>query len=113
MREKQWRCQNKRCGAVLGMIRWNQQDSPTLMMLRHSIDMSNDVPAEVEVFGPLIGQVSIRCESCDHVSFWDISVEALAELILGLRQEQLVQLQARVAKGRVRKVQRKANRARI
>ncbi len=98
MAEKQWRCQ--KCGAVLGMIKWNGNHVPTLMLLRHSIDMQTDVPEEVDVMGPLIGQMPVRCETCDHVSFWDISVDALVELIRGLEPKHFTQLQSRLADGR-------------
>jgi len=108
--EKQWRCRN---GHILGMIRWNGNAVPQLMLFRHAIDMDSEHPADVDVIGPLVGQVPVRCEVCDDVTLWGISVDALADLIRGLRREQLTQLQARLSKGRVRKVTRVKNRARM
>jgi len=111
MNSKQWHCRNDH---ALGVIRWNGDGTPQLMLYRHAVDLKAEMPAEVDLMiGPLVGRMPVRCDICEDVRLWDISVEALAELILGLRQDQLVQLQARLAKGRVRKVQRKNNRAKV
>ena len=108
--EREWRCQNKVCNAKLGVITWNGSGVPTLMLLRHSIDMNVEQPQEVDVLGPVMGQMPVRCELCGHVSFWDVSLDALAYLIRQLRPEQMEQLQIRLVRGHVRKVTRK-NRA--
>jgi hypothetical protein len=93
---KQWHCKNKH---VLGIIRLNGNQTPQLMLYRHAVDSSADQPAEIDLMiGPLVGRMPVRCDICDDVSVWDVSVDALAELIQGLKQAQLVQLQARLAK---------------
>ena len=56
--EKQWRCRN---GHILGMIRWNGNAVPQLMLFRHALDMDSEHPADVDVIGPLVGQVPVRC----------------------------------------------------
>jgi hypothetical protein len=110
--EKEWRCQNKACSAILGMIRWsNGGNVPQLMLLRHSVDMNQERPAEVDLIGPLMGKMNIRCECCDHVSRWDVSVDALALLIENLRIEQLEQLQTRLNNGRSKRAETRKARA--
>ena len=108
--EKQWRCKNDH---ILGMIRWNGNQVPQLMLFRHALDMNSDHPADVDVIGPLVGRIPVRCELCDEVSLWEASVDALAEIIRGLSHEQKEQLQIRLLRGHVRKVQKKTNRATI
>lgn len=108
---KQWHCKNKH---TLGMIRLNGNGIPQLMLYRHAVDANADQPAEVDLMiGPLVGRIPVRCDICDDVSVWDVSVDALAELIRGMRPEQLEQLQVRLLKGRVKRVQKHQNRARI
>ena len=108
---KQWHCKNKH---TLGMIRLNGSGIPQLMLYRHAVDPDADQPAEVDLMiGPLVGRIPVRCDICDEVSLWDVSVDALAELIRGLRKEQWEQLQVRLLKGRVKPVQKHRNRARI
>jgi len=108
--EKQWRCKNDH---ILGMIRWNGNAVPQLMLFRHAIDMSAEHPADVDVIGPLIGRVPVRCELCDEVRLWEVSVDVLADLIWSLSHEQKEQLQVRLLKGYVRKIQKKRNQARM
>lgn len=108
---KHWHCKNKH---TLGMIRLNGSGIPQLMLYRHAVDPNADEPAEVDLMiGPLVGRIPVRCDICDDVSLWDVSVDALAELIRGLRKEQFEQLQVRLLKGRVKPVQKHRNRARI
>jgi hypothetical protein len=108
---KQWQCKNKH---ALGMIRVNGNDVPQLMLYRHAVDLTADQPAQVDVMiGPLVGQMPVQCDICGDVKVWGVSVDALADLIRGLRHEQMVQLQARLLKGRVKKVQKHKNRARL
>lgn len=108
---KQWQCKNHH---ALGMIRLNGEGTPQLMLYRHAVDLSAECPAEVDLMiGPLIGRMPVRCDICDDIRLWDISDQALAELILGLRPERLERVQAYLSKGRVKKVQRKKNRAKI
>ncbi len=108
---KQWHCKNNH---ALGMIRLNGGGSPQLMLYRHAVDMSAEQPAEVDLMiGPLVGRMPVRCDICDDVRVWDVSVESLAELILGLGRGQLEQLYLRLIRGRVKKVQKVKNRARM
>jgi hypothetical protein len=107
--EKEWRCQ--KCKAILGMIRWNGSNVPQLMLLRHSLDMSQERPAEVDLIGPLTGKMPVRCECCDHVSVWDISIDALAVLIENLRADQVELLEARLIKGRSKRAETRKARA--
>ena len=106
---KQWQCKNKH---TLGMIRLNGSGTTQLMLYRHAVDPNAEQPAEVDLMiGPLVGRIPVRCDICDEVSLWDVSVDALADLIRGLRQEQLDQLQVRLIKGRVKPVQKHKNQA--
>jgi len=101
---KPWQCKNKH---ILGIIRLNGNQTPQLMLYRHAVDSSSDHPAEVDLMiGPLVGRMPVRCDICDDVSVWDASVDALAELIRGLRQEQWEQLQNRLSKGQVKPARR-------
>lgn len=92
--DKEWRC--SKCNAILGMIRWNGDQVPQLMLLRHSVDMTMERPASVDLIGPLTGKMPVRCECCDHVSLWDISIAALVYLLEGLNDRQIRQLQERM-----------------
>lgn len=108
---KQWHCKNNH---ALGMIRLNGNRTPQLMLYRHAVDLSADQPAEVDLMiGPLVGRMPVRCDICNDVSVWDVSVDALAELIQSLSPSKLQQLQTRLIKGQVKKAQRHKNRARI
>lgn len=108
--EKQWKCKNDH---ILGMIRWNGNAVPQLMLFRHAIDMNAEHPADVDVIGPLIGRVPVRCELCDEVRLWEVSVDVLADLIWSLSHDQRERLQIRLLRGHVRKIQKKKNRARV
>jgi hypothetical protein len=108
---KQWHCKH---GHALGMIRLNGDGSPQLMLYRHAVDLSAEQPAEVDLMiGPLVGRMPVRCDLCNDVKLWDVSVDALAELIRGLNQEKMQHLQVRLLKGRVKPVQKHRNRARF
>jgi len=113
MNDKIWKCQNLQCGAVLGMIRWNGNGSPMLLLLRHALKYDQAVLEEVDVIGPLTGKIPVRCEVCDQMSFWDLSLETLAELIRGLRPQDLERLRALLLRDRVKKVQVRKNLARV
>jgi hypothetical protein len=96
MNVKPWQCKNNH---VLGIIQLNGNRVPQLMLYRHAVDASSDQPAEVDLMiGPVLGRMPVRCDICDDVKPWDVSVDALAELIRGLRREQFEQLQLRLAK---------------
>jgi hypothetical protein len=106
---KQWHCKNNH---ALGMIRLNGNRTPELMLYRHAVDLNAEQPAEVDLMiGPLVGRIPVRCDICDEVSLWDVSVDALAELIKGLRQERFDQLQSRLSKGQVKPVSKQRSRA--
>jgi len=110
---KQWRCKNNH---ILGVIFTDGGDIPRLMVYRHAIDMEAETPAEVDlVIGPLWGNMPVACDvpGCGDVKPWEISMEALSALLLRLRPEQMEQLQARLLRGRVKKVQKRKNLARI
>jgi hypothetical protein len=93
---KQWQCGN---GHGLGVICWNGNDVPQLMLYRHAIDYTAEKPAAVDLMiGPLIGNMPVQCDICNDVKLWDISVDALAELIVSLQDDKIAQLQARIVK---------------
>lgn len=105
---KQWHCRNNH---ALGVIRLNGDQVPQLMLYRHAVDLKAEQPAEVDMMiGPLVGRMPVRCDICDDVRLWDVSVQALADLILGLKVEQLEQLQSRVEKGREKESLRRKSR---
>jgi len=106
---RQWHCKNEH---ALGMIRLNGGGIPQLMLYRHAVDLSAENPAEVDlIIGPLVGRMSVRCDICDDVCMWEITVDALAELIGGLRQEHLKQLEIRLSKGQDKPVSKHRSRA--
>lgn len=109
--EKEWRCQNKECGAILGMIRWNGSQVPQLMLLRHSLDMNMERPAEVDLIGPLIGQMPVRCECCEHVSLWGASIDAMVALLENLTVDQKEDLRARLEARAEKRSQRRKSQA--
>lgn len=98
---KQWQCRNQH---VLGVISSNGSNVPQLMLYRHAVDPAAEKPAEVDlIVGEVIGRVPVRCDICDDVQLWDVSVDALVDLFLSLRDEQVVQFQARVIRRQGRK----------
>lgn len=98
---KQWRCRNQH---VLGLISSNGSKVPQLMLYRHAVDPTAERPAEVDlIVGEVIGRVPVRCDICDDVQLWDVSVDAMVEMFLSLRDEQVVQFQARVIRRQGRK----------
>lgn len=100
MNLKQWYCKNKH---ALGMIRLNGERTPQLMLYRHAVDLTAEQPAEVDLMiGPLVGRMPVRCDICGDVSLWEVSVDALADLIRGLQDEQVDQLQTRLSKGLIK-----------
>ena len=112
MEPKQWLCRN---GHVLGLIQWNGSKVPYLALYRHAVDTQAERPVEVDVIGPVMGRLPVRCdvEGCGGVGFWDVSVEALAGFVRGLNPKQLEQLEARLRSGRVRKRTVYKNKARM
>jgi len=108
---KQWHCKNKH---ALGMIRLNGNGIPQLMLYRHAVDLAADQPAQVDVMmGPLTGQMLVQCDICSEVAFWGVSVDALADLIRGLKRKQLEQLEAKLMKENAEKSKRLRSQARF
>jgi len=110
--DKQWLCKK---GHVLGAIQWNGSKVPQLALYRHALDMQADEPEAVDVIGPLMGRMPVRCdvEGCGEVRFWDLSVDALASFMASLNAKQREQLEARMRRGHVRKQTKYKNRAKI
>lgn len=77
---KPFLCKNNH---ILGYIRWNSNGLPQLMLLRESMDMQAERPDEVDLLGPLDGQMPVRCK-CGDVKFWKVSVETLLALFVQL-----------------------------
>jgi len=107
--EKEWLCKN---GHVLGAIQWNGNKLPYLVLYRHAIDMGADIPQEVDVIGPVIGQMPVRCDLCDAVRTWEMTPKTLAEFLRTMNKEEREQVEAHLRKGRVRKTQKIMNTAR-
>ncbi len=85
---KQWLCKK---GHVLGLISWNGNETPQLMLYRHAIDLQAEEPEEVDVIGPLQGRMPVRCDvpDCDAVQLWEVSEQALIEMLSQLNQRKL------------------------
>ena len=79
--EKAFNCKH---GHTLGRIRWNGDGVPQLMVYRHAVSMEAERPAEVDVMGPLVGEMPVQCDLCGDVRVWAASSLAVAELVLGL-----------------------------
>lgn len=107
--EKRWLCKN---GHALGVIQWNGNKIPQLALYRHAVDLTAERPEAVDVIGPLMGQMPVRCDVCGEVRFWDLSVDALAGFLHRLNRKQREQLEARMLRGRVRKQTKIKNEAR-
>lgn len=88
MADKQWHC---KCGAGLGLISWNGDGIPQLMLYRHAVDMRAEKPAEVEVLGPLMGKMPVECDACGEVTVWWPSAQVLLALMDLLNVEQIRQ----------------------
>ena len=78
---KQWSC---RKGHILGFVRWDGNDIPQLMVLREALDMQVERLEEVDLLGPLIGNMPVRCSICGDIRSWVISVDGLAALFMQL-----------------------------
>ena len=85
---KQWKCKN---GHALGVITWNGNSVPQLMVYRHAVDMQAESPAEVDVLGPLMGMMPVTCDVCGEQAVWWPSVQVMLELLDRLNVEQLRQ----------------------
>ena len=89
---KPWKCKN---GHTLGFIRWNGHGLPQLMVLRESLDMESDRPDEVDLLGPMDGQMPIRCK-CGEERLWKISVEGMLALFVQLDDAQVFEFSRRL-----------------
>lgn len=90
---KPFMCKNKH---ILGYIRWNGNDLPQLMVLRESMDMDAERPAEVDFLGPLDGNMPVRCKLCDDVQVWRISVDGMLALFVQLDDAQVFEFSRRL-----------------
>ena len=77
---RQWRCKNHH---VLGLVSWNGDGVPQLMLYRHAVDMQNEHPEQVDVIGAVQGRIPVRCDvpGCDEVELWEVSERVLVELL--------------------------------
>ena len=87
--EKAFNCKH---GHTLGRIRWNGDGVPQLMVYRHAVSMEAERPAEVDVMGPLVGEMPVQCDLCGDVRVWAASSLAVAELVLGLTDGQMAEM---------------------
>jgi hypothetical protein len=95
---KPWRCKNKH---ILGVIQINGNEITRLMLYRHAVDDNAEKPAEVDLMiGPLVGSMPVRCDICDDVKLWDVSVETIAYWLSTLTMDEQEQLQRRLEKRR-------------
>lgn len=88
MADKPWIC---KCGAGLGLISWNGDGVPELLLYRHAVDLKAENPAEVEVLGPLMGKMPVQCDVCGNVQIWWPSAQVMLALLDMLNVEQLRQ----------------------
>ena len=68
---------------MLGLISWNRNGIPQLMLYRHALDMQAEHPEEVDVIGSLQGRMPVRCDvpGCAAVQLWEVSEQVLVELL--------------------------------
>jgi hypothetical protein len=85
----QWLCKNDH---ILGFIQWNDDDLPQLMVLRKALDMQAEKPNEVDLLGPLLGEMPVRCSICDEVKMWQISVKTMAAILMKLDEVKMLEL---------------------
>jgi hypothetical protein len=107
---KQWQCRNKH---TLGMIFSDEDHIPRLMLYSRAVDLGADKPEDVQILGPLSGSMPVTCTECGDVQNWNPHMKVLARIIVNLRKEERKLLQAYLLEGRVKKVTRKKNRAKI
>jgi hypothetical protein len=90
---KAWMCKNDH---ILGYIQWNGKDIPQLMVLREPIDITADRPDEVDLLGPLDGNMPVRCKVCDDVKIWKVSVSSLLALFMQLDDAEIFEFSQRL-----------------
>jgi len=79
----------------LGTISWNGDGIPQLMLYRHAVNLDADHPAEVDVIGPLEGRMPVRCDLCDEVILWDVSVQVLLAMVERLDHKRIEEFKER------------------
>ena len=92
-----WECSK---GHILGVVERARITTLTgqrghvsrLLLYRHAIDLSKEIPTEVDVIGSLEGtMLHIRCDvpGCGEIRTWEIGADALERLkeILGGRDK--------------------------
>lgn len=90
---KQWRCKHNH---ILGFIRWNGDKVAQLMVLREALDMEVVDPASVDVIGPLMGNMPVRCSLCDDVRPWVISVDGLVAIFEEMNDQDVYEFSRRL-----------------
>lgn len=90
---KQWKDGK---GHILGFIRWNGDKVPQLMILRKALDMAVDKPDDVDLIGPLVGNMPVRCSICGETKWWRVSVDALVALFADLDDRDVLEFSQRL-----------------
>lgn len=86
----------------LGMIRWNGDGIPQLILYRRAVDLDADHPAEVDVIGTLSGSMSVRCDICNEVKPWKVSMEVLLAMADDLGSARMAEFAERLHRQRAR-----------
>ena len=94
MKMKQWYCKNNH---ILGFVSWNGAGLPQLRVLRKALDMQADHPDEVDLLGPLVGRMPIRCSICDDVKLWALNVESLVALLMQADDRTIIEVSKKVS----------------
>jgi len=68
------------------------------MLYRHAVDLRAERPAEVDVVGPLMGRMPVRCDGCGEVRVWGPSAAVVLFLLDEMGIEQLRQFVALFAR---------------
>lgn len=84
-----WKC--RQCGAALGLISANGDGVTQLLVYRRAVYLTDETPAEVDVLGPLVGRMPIKCDHCEQVSVWRPAPEAVLSLLEAMGVEQIRQ----------------------
>ena len=92
---KLWTC---KAGHILGMIQWNGASVPQLLLFRNGVDHGADMPEEVDVLGPVIGWMPVRCDLCGEICLWDIQAKTFAWLSERLGQRRLDEFLIKIGK---------------
>ena len=110
MDPKQWLCKS---GHVLGTVQWNGNKTAYLLLYRHAIDLKAENPESVEVIGPVLGQMPVRCDLCDDVRTWKMNPKTLAEFLRNLNKSGREEVEAYLRKDQVKKTNKIMNRAKL